>query len=175
MSIYFITGNKNKFEEVKALLPEVEQLDIDLPEIQSLDSKEVIESKIQAALEHHDGSFIVEDVSLTIEGMNGLPGPLIKWFLKSIDREGIVKLTQLFGTKAFAKATIGYAKDKNNIEFFEGIVEGDIVPMRTNSDFGWDPIFRPKGNDKTYAEMTKEEKNKISHRSIAIEKLKKRL
>ena len=84
MNLYFITGNKNKFEEVKSILPNTEQLDIDLPEIQDIDAKIIIRAKLLAALKHKDGEFIVEDTSLYLDCLGGLPGPLIKWFMKNM-------------------------------------------------------------------------------------------
>lgn len=57
--------------------------------------------------------------------------------------------------------------------YFEGIIKGKIVKPRGESNFGWDPIFVPEGFGKTFAEMGVEEKNKISHRKIVLEKLKK--
>jgi XTP/dITP diphosphohydrolase len=57
--------------------------------------------------------------------------------------------------------------------FFEGMIKGTIIPQkRGNNGFGYDPIFIPEGYTKTFAEMTLEEKNKISHRAIAVEQLK---
>ncbi|KAF3616304.1 Inosine triphosphate pyrophosphatase [Capsicum chinense] len=55
---------------------------------------------------------------------------------------------------------------------FVGKTLGRIVPARGPNDFGWDPIFEPHGYDQTYAEMPKEEKNKISHRGKALELVK---
>ncbi len=174
MDLYFITGNSGKFEEIKAILPQVKQLDIDLPEIQGLDSHEVIKEKLLAAQKHSDYEFIVEDTSFTLEGMNGLPGPLSKWFLKSIGNEGIVKLSKIFGTKAHAKSVIGYSNEKKEIMFFEGIIEGEIVEIKgeVSRGFGWDPIFKPNGYDKSFGEMERSKKNKFSMRRVATEKLK---
>ena len=64
--LYFITGNKSKFDEAQAILSDIklEQLDIDLPEIQDIDAHEVVKAKLKAALEHHSGPLIVDDVSL---------------------------------------------------------------------------------------------------------------
>ena len=174
MVLYFITGNKNKFEEAKLyLLPiELKQKEIDLIEIQSLDSKEVIEHKLKEATKHFKGEFIVEDVSFTLDSMNGLPGPLIKFFLKSIGKRGLYNLCKSFGNfKAEAKATIGYTNGKE-ILFFEGIIKGKVVEPKAESDFGWDPIFVPERSNKTFSEMTKEEKNLISHRGKAVKKFK---
>lgn len=173
MTLYFITGNKNKFAEAKAIIPEIEQLEIDLSEIQDIDSHKIIKAKLIDALNHKEGSFIVEDVSLSLECLNGLPGPLIKWFLMKIGKEGIAELAEKLGNNnAEAKAIIGYAKSKSGIQFFEGSVKGKIVRPAGESGFGFDPIFKPEGSNKTYAEMPVEEKNKISHRRLALNKLK---
>jgi non-canonical purine NTP pyrophosphatase (RdgB/HAM1 family) len=114
---------------------------------------------------------IVEDTSLYIEDLKSLPGPLIKWFLKTLGEEGIFNLLK-DNYKAEAKTIIGYAKNKDDIYFFEGSIKGSIVSPRGSNGFGWDKIFQPDGYDKTFAEMTKEEKSEISMRSIATLKLK---
>lgn len=171
--IYFITGNKNKFEEIKAVLPEIEQLEIDLPEIQEIDAHEIIRKKLEDAREQGKGEFMVEDISLYLDCLNGLPGPLIKWFLKTIGVGGLVDLAGKFGnTKAEAKTIIGYMNNSGEIKFFEGVVKGQIVSPRGEKRFEWDQIFVPDGCDKTFAEMGMEEKNKISMRRIAVNRLK---
>ncbi len=171
MALYFITGNKNKLSEITAMIPEVQQLDVDLPEVQDIDPEVIIKSKLEEAFKHHSGEFMVEDTSLYFEEMNGLPGPLIKWFLKALDHDGLANLAAKLGNaKATAKTIIGYAKDKDNIQFFEGAVEGQIVSPRGEARFGWDPVFLPDGYDKTYAEMSPEEKNSMSHRHKAVTK-----
>ncbi|MEI6810562.1 MAG: RdgB/HAM1 family non-canonical purine NTP pyrophosphatase [Candidatus Nomurabacteria bacterium] len=170
--IYFITGNKNKFEEVKSILPDIEQLDIDLPEIQEMDAHKIIKTKLEEAQKHQKGEFIVEDNSLYLEAMNGLPGPFIKWFLKTIGKEGLYKLAETFGNyKAEAKVVIGYSDPSGNVEFFKGTTKGTIVSPRGEGGFGWDPIFLPDGHTKTFAEMDASEKNEISMRRIATQKL----
>lgn len=173
MSLYFITGNKGKLEEVKAIIPEVEQLDIDLPEVQGIDPHEIIKTKLIEATKEYEGSFIVEDTSLYLECLNGLPGPLIKWFIKAMGNEGLWNITEKLGNpKAEAKVIIGYAKSKDVISFYEGCLQGTIVKPRGDNGFGWDPIFQPEGYTKTFAEMTQEEKNEISMRRVAVNKLK---
>lgn len=173
MSLYFITGNRNKFDEVKAILGEVEQLDFDLSEIQDIDARNIVRAKLLEALNHKDGECIVEDTSLHFDCLKGLPGPLIKWFLKTIGNEGLAELAKKLGdNRAEAKTIIGYAKNRDEIEFFEGTIPGRIVAPAGVSAFGWDPIFLPDGYDKTFAEMTTEEKNCVSMRKIAVEKLK---
>ena len=172
-TLYFITGSKNKFAEVKEILPEVEQLERDLPEIQELDAHKIIAAKLFEARTHHGNTFMVEDTSLYFDAMNGLPGPLIKWFMQTIGNEGLYKMAQAFGNfSARAKTIIGYVDEKGKIEFFEGEVKGKIVEPRGETTFGWDPIFQPEGYDKTFAEMSAEEKNTISMRRIAAEKLR---
>ena len=170
MALYFITGNKGKFQEVKSILGEVEQLDMDLPEIQEIDAKEIIKEKLNEAKKHQTGEFIVEDTSLYLEALNGLPGPLIKWFLQQIGNEGLYDIAVKFNKfGAQAKTIIGYSKD-DEILFFEGIVDGKICKPQ-GTGFGWDPIFHPSGYEKNFGLMTDEEKNKISMRRRALDKL----
>lgn len=174
--IYFVTGNKDKFGEVKAVLPEIEQLEVDLPEIQELDPYKIVEAKLNEAGKHQAGEFIVEDSSLCLSALGGLPGPLVKWFENSIGNEGIFQLAEKFGNfKAEAKDLIGYLDVNGEVHFFEGIVKGTLTKPTRKDAFGWDSIFIPKGSEISYAEMTKEEKNKISHRFKALEKFKKYL
>lgn len=175
MPLYFITGNKNKFEEVKVFLPEIKQLDIDLPEIQETDAREIIRQKLLAAEKHAKGEYIVEDTSLYLDCLGGsLPGPLVKWFEKTIGIDVIAALAKKMGScGATAKTIIGYADIGNTMEFFEGTARGSIVSPRGKNDFGWGPIFKPEGCDKTFGEMTREEKHAISMRRLAIDELKK--
>lgn len=175
MVLYFITGNKNKFAEVKAILGDsinVEQLKIELDEIQEIDSRVIIKHKLNEALKQRKGEFFLEDTSLYIEGLNGLPGPLIKWFLKALGPKGIYALTSHLENKnAVAKNIIGYSDAKGELHFFEGEVKGKIVAPRGETTFGWDPIFLPDGYNQTFAEMDDDLKNKISHRRKALDKL----
>jgi non-canonical purine NTP pyrophosphatase (RdgB/HAM1 family) len=131
MKIYFITGNKGKFEEAKKdLFPfEIEQKEIDLMEIQSIDSKKIVEYKLKEASKLIKGKLFVDDVSLYLDALNGFPGPLIKLFLESVGRKGIFQICKEknnFG--ANAKAIIGYF-DGKDMSFFEGEIKGKIVFM----------------------------------------------
>ncbi|MEK7227708.1 MAG: non-canonical purine NTP pyrophosphatase [Patescibacteria group bacterium] len=175
MSLYFITGNKGKLAEVQSILGNTEALDIDLQEIQSLDAHEIIRAKLEEAKKHQPGEFIVEDTSLYFEALKGLPGPLIKWFMKTIGNDGLYKMAEAFGnSNAEAKTIIGYSDAQGNISFFEGNIKGSIVAPR-GEGFGWDPIFQPEGYSKTFGELSAEEKNSFSMRKIALEKLKENL
>ena len=172
MALYFITGNEDKFKEVAAIIDGIEQYDIDIPEIQELDSQKIIAAKLQEAGRHHEGAFIVEDTSLSLIALSGLPGPLIKWFLKTIGNEGLSEIASRANEyHAEAKTTIGYMSSNGDIHYFEGSLQGEITTPRGNNGFGWDKIFIPEGHTRTLAEMNAEEKNSISMRGEAARKL----
>lgn len=172
MPLSFITGNPGKFIEVKEIIPEIEQEDMDLVEIQELDPYKVIEAKLLEAQKIQSGEFIVEDTSLYFDSMNGLPGPLIKWFLKAMKIDGLADLASRFDNQeAEARTIIGYISEAGEIKYFEGKLSGRIVASRGENGFGWDKIFELE-NGKTLAELTLEEKNKISMRQFAANKLK---
>jgi non-canonical purine NTP pyrophosphatase (RdgB/HAM1 family) len=170
--LYLITGNAGKYQEALKFIPNLKQLELDLPELQEIDPQKIIEIKLQEAASHHSGRFLVEDVSLYLNCLNGLPGPLIKWFMKTVGVKGLYQIAASFNDfKIVAKAIIGYLDEHEKAHFFEGVVEGTIVPPRGDDGFGWDPIFEPLGFKKTFAEMSTAEKNLVSHRGRAYEKL----
>ena len=173
--IYFITGNKDKLREAQSMWSRIEGIDIDLDEIQEMDGKKIIEAKLKEAMKQKQGIvMMVEDQSLMIDGMNGLPGPLIKWFVKSMSLEGIAKLAKTMGNQtAEAMTIVGYVDKKGKINYFEATIKGKIVSPRGSIGWGWDYIFQPEGYNKTFAEMTMEQKNELSMRRMAIEKLRK--
>ncbi len=172
MNITFVTGNQNKFTEAKEFIPDLEMHNLDLVEIQELDSQKIIEAKLVETKKYLDGNIIVEDNSLTFSCLGALPGPLVKWFEKSIGNDGLYNICNLNNNyNATAKVTIGYIQEDNTLNYFEGIIEGKIVAPRGENGFGWDAIFEPAGQTKTFAEMTPEEKNQISMRKIAFQKL----
>jgi non-canonical purine NTP pyrophosphatase (RdgB/HAM1 family) len=173
--IYFITGNKDKLREVRALLPVVQGVDMELAEIQELDPQKIIAAKLAEAQRYQPGTCMVEDTSLFLDAMNGLPGPLSKWFLKAIGVDGIFALTRTFGTRATARTIIGYIEEDGSVYFFEGVLPGTVVAPRGTDGFGWDPIFQPDGFDKTFAEMTLAEKSQWSMRRLAVEGLRRYL
>lgn len=172
MAIRLITGNQGKVVEFKALIPDIEMLDIDLPEIQEIDAKIIIEEKLRVAREQVDEALMVEDTSLYLDCMNGLPGPLIKWFMKTIGNEGLHKIAGSYDDfEATARTMIGFSTTDGGLHFFEGELHGKIVEPRGDEGFGWDPIFQPHGHDKTFAEMDIDEKNTTSMRKLAAIKL----
>jgi non-canonical purine NTP pyrophosphatase (RdgB/HAM1 family) len=174
-TLYFVTGNNGKFREAKALLPTLERVEIDLPEEQTLDPQLVIGKKLEVARTLHDGPLIVEDTSLYLTGLNGFPGPLIKWMLQAVGNNGVYELCQKIQNKhAVAKTVIGYF-DGQDVLFFEGEVEGRIVSPSGIDGFGWDEIFQPDGLNETFAEMGDEFKPEFSMRTRAFQKLRDHL
>jgi len=178
--ITFVTGNKNKLEEVKQILSkrgeipfEVTNKKIDLPELQG-DPVEIAAEKCRLAAKKVQGACLTEDTSLCFNALNGMPGPFIKWFLEKCGHDGLNAMLSGFEDKtAYAQTVVAFTTGPGEeVHTFDGRTDGTIVPARGPLDFGWDPIFEPKeGNGKTYAEMDKEEKNDISHRGRSFAKL----
>lgn len=169
----FITGNAGKAKYLGDYfhIP-VDHKKLDLIEIQSLDLKEIVEDKARRAYEIMKSPVIVEDVSLIFNGMKKLPGPLIKWFLETLGNKELIKLVDSLDTRdAFAEVEFAIC-DESGAHTFSGSMEGTIsTEPRGEMGFGWDPIFIPKGYDKTWAEMSDDEKHATSMRKIALEKM----
>ncbi|KAF2095173.1 inosine triphosphate pyrophosphatase [Rhizodiscina lignyota] len=170
----FITGNKNKLIEVQAILEGIVELksqSLDLDEIQGT-VEEVTIDKCKRAAESVQGPVLVEDTCLCFKAMNDLPGPYVKYFLLALGSEDMHKMLAGFEDKsAQAVCTFAYSEGPGHKPIlFQGRTDGKLVPSRGPTVFGWDSSFEYEG--KTYAEMTKAEKNKISHRGKALEKLK---
>ncbi len=179
-NITFISGNNSKIKEFRNMLePHVEMqvLDIDLPEIQSLDPKEVIEDKLNRVKQEVEWVFFVEDTCLVIDAYsNWLPGPLIKWFIKDREQwlQNIVDYTVMKNNlSATAITTIGlHINGKNH--FFKWEIEWNISKeVKWSNSFGWDDIFIPAYWAKTFWEMNVEEKNNYSMRQIAANQMVK--
>ncbi|CAM9980810.1 unnamed protein product [Phaeothamnion confervicola] len=193
MVVTFVTGNVKKLEEVRAILGtslpvELTSRKIDLPELQG-ETTEVSAEKCRLAAAAVGGPVMVEDTALCFNALNGLPGPYIKWFLQKTGHEGLNNLLAAYDDKsAFAQQCVfSYtAGPGQEVHLFEGRTAGIIVPARGPADFGWDPVFQPDdgqpgggvgsgggdGPKKTFAEMAKVEKNALSHRFRALEKVR---
>ncbi len=172
----FITSNKNKALEIRQILgPGIKIKELDLDEIQSLDIDKVIKAKAKSAYQIVQKPVIVEDISFEVKALNGLPGPFIKFFLMSLGTEGLVKLIGKNPSNTIVTAAIG-AYDGHEIKIIKGVVKGTL--SKTNkgeSGFAFDKIFIPAGYKKTYAQLDKKIKNKISHRAKVLKKLKEYL
>eukprot|EP00013_Stygamoeba_regulata_P024531 CAMPEP_0177650994 /NCGR_PEP_ID=MMETSP0447-20121125/12274_1 /TAXON_ID=0 /ORGANISM="Stygamoeba regulata, Strain BSH-02190019" /LENGTH=217 /DNA_ID=CAMNT_0019153971 /DNA_START=81 /DNA_END=734 /DNA_ORIENTATION=- len=178
--IVFVTGNANKLKEVLAIFGDhfdIVAEKVDLPELQG-EPDEISAEKCRLASETIKCPVIVEDTCLCFNALGGMPGPYIKWFLDKCGHEGLNNLLAAYEDKsAYALCTFSFWCPQlgKEIKTFRGRTEGRIVPARGPADFGWDPIFEPAGFSTTFAEMDKEEKNKISHRSRALAALKEYL
>jgi inosine triphosphate pyrophosphatase len=99
-----------------------------------------------------------------------LPGPYIKWFLEKTGHAGLNNLLAAYDDKsAYAQTIFAFcAGPGQEVETFDGRVPGKIVPARGPPDFGWDPVFLPDGYTETYAEMSKDTKTSMSHRTRSL-------
>ncbi|MBM3269382.1 MAG: non-canonical purine NTP pyrophosphatase [Candidatus Sericytochromatia bacterium] len=172
MPLFFVTGNAGKFEEVRSFVAGVEQWDVDLPEIQEMDARAIIAEKLAEARRHREGTFIVEDTSLYLSCLRGLPGPLIKWFLQCLGDEGLSDLAARLGDdRAEARIYFGLASPAGGVAYYEGAVAGRIVKPRGTRGFGWDRLFQPDGSDLTFGEMDADAKQAFSMRRKALDAL----
>jgi len=167
--ISFITGNRRKFLEARKIVTCLRHIELDLPEIQELDPRRIIRAKLLEARKRVNGALIVEDTSLRLDCLNGLPGPLIIWFLGALGNRGIYAIAEgLTSFSATAALWIGLADVDGRTRFFCSSLRGEIASPAGRYGFGWDPIFRPRGYCITLAEMTFHQKNEISMRAKVL-------
>ena len=181
MEICFATNNEHKLAEVQQMLPETIQLKTlaqigctdEIPETQdTLEGN--AEQKARYIFEKFEINCFADDTGLEVYSLKNAPGVYsaryagpqrdnqdnIKLLLKNLENQT--------DRKARFRTVISLVLD-GEFFFFEGIVEGEITKeMRGSNGFGYDSVFIPEGSDKTFAEMTAEEKNLISHRYRAI-------
>ncbi len=172
--ICLITGNEGKRAEFERLLGfSVTSKKIDLTETQSLDIHAICEAKALEAFQAVGSPVLVDDTALVIDEWNGLPGPLVKWFLDSVGCEGILKMAGTLSSRNASVTTcLGYA-DENGARVFEGVLSGKISESESGENgFGYDPIFVPEGQDQTFAEMTNDQKDALSMRRLAVDEFK---
>ena len=168
LPIVFVTSRAEKAREAERLGFEIERLDLDLPEPQALDPSEIVEAKARAAYGAIGRAVLVEDSGLAIRAWGGFPGALVKWLEKSAGVDGLARMLDPFADRtATAVCAIAYC-DGGEVVTAEGETEGSIARSpRGAGGFGWDTIFVPEGDDRTFAEMKPEEKDRISHRRRA--------
>jgi len=171
--IYFITDNVHKYLEVK---PIAEEYGIKLVQYSGfkleIQSSSLIQIAKTAALHAYlelNKPVLVEDAGLFIEALNWFPGPYTSYVFKTIGIPGILKLMSgVENRRAIFKSAVVIVYEPLIITA-TGEVEGVIVERsRGCKGFGFDPIFMPLSATKTFAEMDIEEKNKYSHRAIAV-------
>jgi non-canonical purine NTP pyrophosphatase (RdgB/HAM1 family) len=164
-----VTGNPGKLAEARRIVgAALEAVDLDLPEIQSLDLSEVLRAKSDAAFVAVGGPVIVEETGLELAGFRGFPGPLVKWMLAAVGAEGVARAAAATGdARATARCRLAAFDGLRRIEA-EGWTAGRLVlPARGSRGFGWDPVFLPDGEARTYGELDDAEKDRLGHRGKA--------
>jgi XTP/dITP diphosphohydrolase len=180
-NIYFITGNSHKFNEIQKLFNNevlnfrLNQKDLHPIEIQADNLYEVALFKLNSIKGKIEGSYFIEDAGFFVDKpLNGFPGVWSKYIFKTIGNAGILRLIDDFeATEAHFETIIAfYYQPQDKVLTFNGIVKGKVADeVRGKGGFGFDPIFIPDESPKTtFAELSTEEKNKISHRGRAWKK-----
>ncbi len=181
----FATNNKHKLDEVAPLLKDsfdlisLDQIGCknELPETQNTLSGNSFQ-KADYVFQHYNTPCFADDTGLEVEALNGAPGVYSARYAGDHrnSEDNINLLLQNLAGKQNRKARfctiitlVGLTSDPI---FFEGIIEGTIISERRGSiGFGYDPVFAPNGYNLTFAEMSLEQKNTVSHRAIATKKL----
>ncbi|MDG1697744.1 MAG: non-canonical purine NTP diphosphatase [Polaribacter sp.] len=184
MKLVFATNNPNKLKEVKEILPNTIEV-LSLEDIQCFDEIEetetTLEGNAQLKADYITQKFgyncFADDTGLEVEILKGKPGVYSARFAgkPSNSENNMQKLLAELENKSNLKAQFRTAVSLNLNEekfLFEGICKGEILTKKQGEKgFGYDPIFKPENHTTSFAEMSSEEKNTISHRGIAIKKL----
>jgi XTP/dITP diphosphohydrolase len=177
-TIFFVTGNIHKYKEISTIFKNqnlnyiLKQKNIKTIEIQAESLKEVALYKLESIKGQLYGSYFIEDAGFFVDiPLNGFPGVYSSYVMNTIGFKGIIRLIDDFeNTQAHFTTIIAlYFRPLEKILIFEGEVYGKISKYaRGSGGFGFDPIFLPDAiPDKTFAELSIEEKNKVSHRGQA--------
>lgn len=184
MEIVFASNNAHKVEEVRSKLQKEFKIlslkdvlgDVDIPETgNTLDANASIKSKY--VFERTGKDCFSDDTGLEIEALNGEPGVYSARYAgeNCSFQDNMDKVLKNLDGKENRKAcfrTVISLLLNGEEHFFEGRVDGEILTEEHGKDgFGYDPIFRPNGFEETFAEMSMEQKNVISHRGLAVAKL----
>jgi XTP/dITP diphosphohydrolase len=170
VKITIVTSNANKAAEVAAFFQgavEVDHISLEAPEIRSDDVGEIARGKAEYAYGKLKTPLIVDDTGLSIEALNGFPGPYAAYVQHTLGNTMILKLMEGRRDRN-ARFTTGIAyADEKGIRIFKGTLDGRISSSpRGDAGFGYDPIFETGG--RTLAEIRIEEKSQISHRAKAL-------
>jgi len=184
MKLVFATNNKDKIKEVKALLGN----DIDILSLADINCAEEIEeteatiegnAKLKAdyITKKYGYDCFADDTGLEVDALNGEPGVMsARYAGENVTYEdNVQKMLGEMSGKTSRKAqfrTVIALNLKDKQYLFEGMCKGEILEQEQGDrGFGYDPIFKPCGFDKSFAEMSLEKKGEISHRGIAVKKL----
>src|SRR3989344_1499375 len=178
-TFYFATSNKGKFAEAKekfrAAGLKLKRKPVDLLEIQDDDLVKI--SKISAVhlSKTFKKPFFVEDAGFFINALNGFPGPYTKYAHYHIKPKGILKLMQGKKNRSAYFVSAIVFRDGSREKVFKGICRGNVThSAKGTKGFGFDPIFVPRGERKTFASDLRL-KQRVSHRSLALKQLIKYL
>jgi len=176
--IFFATSNVNKFNEARRILAEhgiaVGMLRAKSLEIQSENLEEIACSSAEHAFNRTRLPIIVEDAGLFIDALKGFPGMYSAYVYKTIGNAGLLQIMKnVLERKAKFQSAIAYRSANLDTPIcFKGEIAGEITlkehRSKTGGGFGFDPIFKPVSSTKTFAEMSVAEKNKRSHRAMAL-------
>ncbi len=184
MEIVFASNNAHKLAEVSSKLPENFKIlslkdvlgDVDIPETgQTLDDNAIIKAKY--VFERTGKNCFADDTGLEITALNGEPGVYSARYAGEdcSFQDNMDKVLRNLKGKQDRSArfrTVICLILNGEQHLFEGQVDGEILTEEQGEKgFGYDPIFRPNGFETTFAEMTMEQKNAISHRGLAVHKL----
>lgn len=172
MEITFVTTNPGKLVEARKLAEpfgiSVVSNDYDSIELQSDDLLEIAKESAKDAFNLIQKPLIVDDSGVFCEALGGFPGPYSAYIYKTIGVDGVLKLLEGKENKKASMISAVAFTDGKETKTFLGEVKGEIIPeKRGEGGFGFDPIFVPKGNDKTFSE-DEEYKDKVSHRAQSI-------
>jgi XTP/dITP diphosphohydrolase len=185
MDLVFASNNQHKIREIKSILGNsfnllsLKDINIieDIPENEPLIEGNAL-SKARYVYSRTGRNVFADDTGLEIEALDGLPGVHSARFAgeNKDSSANIEKVLEMLGDNKNRKARFRtvIALILNDKEYlFEGIAEGNIIRERRGGEgFGYDPVFIPEGKKLTFAEMELAEKNTISHRARAFEKLR---
>jgi non-canonical purine NTP pyrophosphatase (RdgB/HAM1 family) len=173
----FVTSNANKHQEAQRILGHaLDRVELELEELQAESVGAVALAKARLAFARLGRPVIVEDAGFELLGLGGFPGPYIKFWEKLGGLESICRAADGLGDRRVrAVCALGICSDKG-AEMVEGAIEGLLaVHPRGHNGFGWDAVFVPKGEARTFGEMTAAEKDARSHRRKAWELLRGKL
>lgn len=171
--LILVSTNPNKGIEAERILGiPLLRVSISLPEIQAATVEDVTRYKVEVARTKGYERLIVEDVSLGFDELGNFPGPYVRWLLEAAGGTGLAAIAYALNNRAArAQCCVGYWNGKE-VQTFLGETAGEIlVQPRGERHFGWDAWFQPRDSKKTFAEMTDEEKDAVSHRGHAYRKL----
>jgi XTP/dITP diphosphohydrolase len=184
MKLVFATNNPNKLKEVQEMLSDhIELLSLkDIGCFENIpETATTLEGNAKIKADHvtknHGYDCFADDTGLEVDALNGAPGVYSArygGYPRSADNNmnKLLKNLEHASDRSAQFRTIVALNLQDKSYDFEGICRGEILHERKgNAGFGYDPIFQPKGYQETFAEMSSEEKNKISHRGLAIQKL----